>query len=236
MNMKWMPLVLAIGLTISLLLGCSGEEATPTPQQSEAPKAKQYSQPPPMIIDSEAQLSKQAGQGDRIEYVARINTSLGTIKVRLLAQEAPLAVNNFVFLAREGFYDNTPFHRIIEGFMIQGGDPTGTGSGGPGYTFDDDPVTRNYSRGTLAMANSGPNTNGSQFFIMHKGKFDMPKEYTIFGIALEGMKVVDAIAETPVTESPTGELSKPVENVIITSIEVKENTFFGSRSSPESAN
>ena len=216
--MKWMPLVLVLGLTTSLLLGCGGEKATPTPIEREVSKVKQYSQPPPMIID----ISK-VGEQHQIEYVAHINTSKGTIKVRLLAKEAPLTVNNFVFLAREGYYDNTPFHRIIQGFMIQGGDPTGTGSGGPGYTFEDEPVTRNYSRGTLAMANRGPNTNGSQFFIMHKTNLGLPKQYTIFGIALEGMKVVDAIADTPVTTSPGGEASRPTQEIIIKSIDVKEN-------------
>ena len=208
--MKWMPLVVALALTTFLLVGCGGEEPTPTPQEMEAPKVKQYSQPPPMIID----LTQN--------YQATMTTNKGVMTIHLLALEAPLTVNNFVFLAREGYYDNVPFHRIIKGFMIQTGDPTGTGSGGPGYTFEDDPVTRSYARGTLAMANTGPNTNGSQFFIMHKAKFDMPKQFTIFGTVIIGMKVVDAIAETPVTASATGELSKPIEDVIIESIDISE--------------
>ncbi len=206
--MKWMPLVPVLGLSAFLLLGCGGDKATPTPQEKEAPKVKQYSQPPPMTLD----LTN--------EYTAIINTSEGAITIRLLSQEAPKTVNNFVFLAKEGYYDNVTFHRIIKDFMIQSGDPTGTGSGGPGYTFEDERVTRNYARGTLAMANSGPNTNGSQFFIIHKSQ-DLPKQYTIFGITLEGTKVVDAIANTPVTSSPSGERSRPTQDVIIKSIEIK---------------
>ena len=105
-----------------------------------------------------------------------------------------------MFLAREGFYDGVIFHRIIKGFMVQSGDPEGTGMGGPGYSFADEPVTRDYLPGTLAMANAGPNTNGSQFFIMHQ-EAGLPKNYTIFGIAVEGQDVVDALANTPVTTS-----------------------------------
>ena len=203
-----------LGLSILLSMGCGGEEATPTPQEMEAPNVKQYSQPPPMTL-----VPTQ-------DYKAIMNTNKGTMTIRLLALEAPLAVNNFVFLAREGYYDNAPFHRIIKDFMIQTGDPTGTGSGGPGYTFEDEPVTRSYARGTLAMANTGPNTNGSQFFIMHKAKFDMPKQFTIFGTVILGIKVVDAIAETPVTASASGEISKPIEDVIIESIEIQERPSY----------
>src|SRR5438270_5624151 len=100
-------------------------------------------------------------------YTATLHTTAGDITVDLFADEAPQTVNNFVFLARQGFYDGVIFHRTIPGFMVQGGDPTGTGSGGPGYRFADEMVSRPYNRGTLAMANSGSNTNGSQFFIMH---------------------------------------------------------------------
>ena len=100
-------------------------------------------------------------------YTATIETTAGTMTAELFPSEAPTTVNNFVFLAREDFYDGVIFHRVIHDFMIQGGDPTGTGTGGPGYKFNDEPVKRKYRRGTLAMANAGPNTNGSQFFIMH---------------------------------------------------------------------
>ena len=103
-------------------------------------------------------------------------------EVEFFPEDAPMTVNNFVCLAEDGYFDNTPFHRIVKGFVIQGGDPTGTGSGGPGYKFADEPITKDYERGTLAMANAGPNTNGSQFFIVLddlRGK--LPKNYTIFG-------------------------------------------------------
>ena len=110
--------------------------------------AKQYARPPEMAIDPQKR------------YKATIETSAGTMTAELSADEAPKTVNNFVFLAREGFYDGVIFHRVIKGFMIQGGDPTGTGTGGPGYKFEDEPVKRQYRRGTLAMANAGRNTNG----------------------------------------------------------------------------
>ena len=116
---------------------------------------KTYSAPPPMTIDQNK------------NYTATIKTNYGDIVIQLLPKEAPLTVNNFVFLARAGFYDGVKFHRVITGFMIQSGDPTGTGTGGPGYKFADElPTTLDYTKGTVAMANSGPNTNGSQFFIM----------------------------------------------------------------------
>jgi cyclophilin family peptidyl-prolyl cis-trans isomerase len=155
------------------------------------------------------------------KITATIRTSSGNIVVDLFPSEAPNTVNNFVFLAREGFYDGVIFHRIIKGFMLQGGDPTGTGSGGPGYKFDDEPVTRDYVPGTLAMANSGPNTNGSQFFVMHQ-RGDLPKNYTIFGLVAQGMDVVDTLANLPVTTSSSGERSTPVNPPTIEGIEITE--------------
>ena len=166
--------------------------------------SNQYSSPPAMTIDS--------GK----TYKAVLTTSLGTINLDLFASEAPNTVNNFVFLAREGFYDNVIFHRVIPGFMIQGGDPTGTGMGGPGYRFNDEPVKRQYVPGTLAMANSGPNTNGSQFFIMH-ANVPLPPNYTIFGIATDGHAVVDAIATLPRNAS-----DRPNDPPQILSVEIIE--------------
>ncbi|HCS78515.1 TPA: peptidylprolyl isomerase [Patescibacteria group bacterium] len=158
-------------------------------------------------------------------FTATITTSKGVINVELFAKEAPKTVNNFVFLAREKFYDGVVFHRIIKGFMVQTGDPLGNGTGGPGYKFADEPVTREYTRGTLAMANSGSNTNGSQFFIIH-ADYPLPKNYTIFGKIpdsdTESFKTLDAIAETPVVAGNGGEVSKPTETVAITSITVNE--------------
>jgi cyclophilin family peptidyl-prolyl cis-trans isomerase len=135
-----------------------------------------------------------------------IATEAGDIEADIFDQGAPKAAANFVKLAKEGFYDDVIFHRVIPGFMIQGGDGqfgkkatlnTGrVGSGGPGYKFDDEPFTGSYLRGTLAMANAGPNTNGSQFFIMH-ADYPLPKNYTIFGQVTKGLEVVDAIASAP---------------------------------------
>ncbi len=154
-------------------------------------------------------------------YVATIKTNKGDIKLELFASDTPFTVNNFIFLAREDFYDDTIFHRVIKDFMIQGGDPMGTGAGGPGYTFNDEAITKDYLRGTLAMANAGPNTNGSQFFIMHKD-IPLPKSYVIFGQIIEGMDVVDKIAETEVQANQFGDNSSPIEEIKIKSIKIEE--------------
>src|SRR5688572_33280828 len=150
------------------------------------------------------------------KYTATIETSAGTLVAELNADDAPATVNNFVFLAGEGFYDGAIFHRVIPGFMIQGGDPTGTGRGGPGYRFDDEPVTRKYSRGILAMANAGPNTNGSQFFVMH-ADYGLPPNYTIFGRLTSGEDVLDKIAS-----AQTGAQDRPVAPVTINSVTIAE--------------
>lgn len=148
-------------------------------------------------------------------YTAVIKTEEGNISIALNAKETPITVNNFVTLARKGFYNNTVFHRVIKDFMIQGGDPDGNGKGGPGYTFDDESFQGEYTRGTLAMANAGPNTNGSQFFIMHKDT-NLPKNYVIFGKVTQGMDLVDKIAESEVKGD------KPVNPVKVTAIEIQE--------------
>ncbi len=154
-------------------------------------------------------------------YTAKMKTTAGDIEISLNASMTPITVNNFVFLAKKNFYDNVIFHRAIKGFMIQGGDPLGNGTGGPGYKFNDESFTGEYLRGTLAMANSGPNTNGSQFFIMH-ADYPLPPNYVIFGKVTKGLDVVDKIATAPVTMSPSGENSKPVNPVKILSIEIVE--------------
>lgn len=172
---------------------------------------KQYSSPPTLLIDSNK------------KYTATLHTTLGDISIDLFASEAPKTANNFVFLAREGFYDNAKFHRIISGFMVQTGDPTGTGAGGPGYRFEDEPVTRDYIRGTVAMANAGRDTNGSQFFIVHADS-PLPKNYTIFG-QLTGesdLEILDKIANVPVRPGSTGEMSVPTQDVQITSVDISE--------------
>ena len=155
------------------------------------------------------------------DYSAVLHTNKGDITVELFATDAPATVNNFVFLAQQGFYTNVPFHRIVKGFVIQTGDPTGSGSGGPGYRFNDEPVTRDYTRGTLAMANAGPNTNGSQFFICLTDLTGrLPKNYTIFGAVTDGMDVVDAIAAVPTRTGRSGENSTPTEPVTLESVEI----------------
>jgi len=172
----------------------------------------QYSKPPEMVIDQ----SKT--------YTATIHTNHGAMVLELFATEAPHTVNNFVFLAREGFYDNGTFHRVIKDFMIQGGDPRGNGTGGPGYRFRDEPVTRPYVKGTLAMANAGPNTNGSQFFIVHGARAPLPPNYTIFGMLSDGVEVLDALASAQVTIGPGGrEQSQPIERLEIRTIEISDS-------------
>lgn len=166
-------------------------------------------QVPEMQIDSKRQ------------YLAVLNTSAGKLTITLYADKTPVTVNNFVHLAKNKFYDSTIFHRVISGFMIQGGDPRGDGTGGPGYRFDDEPFEEEYEKGIVAMANSGPNTNGSQFFIMHTD-YPLPKDYVIFGKVSEGIEVVDKIAEAPVTQNSTGEMSKPINPVTIDSVEIIE--------------
>lgn len=155
------------------------------------------------------------------QYRAIVKTSEGEIGIRLNPEMTPQTVNNFVFLAQDDFYDNTIFHRVIQDFMIQGGDPQGNGTGGPGYTFPDEEFDGEYTKGTVAMANSGPDTNGSQFFIMH-GSVELPKSYVIFGEVDRGLDVVDKIALAEVEQSPMGEMSKPVDPVIIEDIEILE--------------
>ena len=183
----------------------AGGGPVPTVVVTGGRSIKQWASPPPSTIDPSA------------SYTAVLNTSAGAVTVELLPQEAPNTVNNFVFLAREGFYNNAIFHRTIPGFMIQGGDPTGTGGGGPGYRFADEPVQRPYSRGVMAMANAGPNTNGSQFFLMH-ADYPLPPNYTIFGQAVAGLETIDAIATAPT--NPGGEGSSPVNPVAIQSVEI----------------
>lgn len=159
-------------------------------------------------------------------YTATIETNRGNIVVQLNASTAPTTVNNFVCLTRAGYYDFTVFHRIIQNFMIQGGDPTGTGTGGPGYQFNDELPQGDtpYVRGTLAMANAGPNTNGSQFFIVQQDQpAEFPKNYSIFGQVTEGLDVLDALAAIPVTQNARGEASMPMVTVGIKTITITEN-------------
>jgi cyclophilin family peptidyl-prolyl cis-trans isomerase len=172
---------------------------------------KQYDNPPEMVLK------------ENTNYKAKLTTSKGEITVDLFEEKVPVTVNNFVFLANDSFYDGVVFHRVMKEFMIQTGDPQGTGMGGPGYRFKDEEFEGEYTAGTLAMANAGPDTNGSQFFIMHKD-YPLPPNYVIFGKVEDdaGLSVVDAIATSPVQPSATGEVSDPVEKIVVEKIEIIE--------------
>ncbi len=201
MHRRFAVMVFFIAMSgVLLMTGCNKE-----------PEIKQYESYPPMTIDQ------------NINYQATLVTNKGDIVIELFANEAPLAVNNFIFLAREGFYDNVKFHRVIQGFVIQSGDPTGTGGGGPGYRFADElPTNRDYIGGILAMANAGPNTNGSQFFITLANLTGrLPKSYTIFGRVIDGMDIVNQIGNVPV-EVRNNELSSPTVDVRIRTVTIAE--------------
>ena len=208
-----------IFLTLITFISCSNESDTlnesvqlnANEQEGDVlSNNKVYDSMPEMNID----ISKK--------YTAVIKTSMGDMSIEFFTEDAPLTVNNFINLSRDGYYDNVIFHRVISGFMIQGGDPSGTGHGEmgkfPGYKFEDELNNqRSYDKGILAMANAGPDTNGSQFFIMHVD-YPLPYQYTIFGFVTEGLDVIDKIASVE-----TGDGDKPVNDVVIETIEVKEN-------------
>ena len=183
--------------------------ATTSPPSSPSPSPSGTLSAPPTSIKN-------------FMHTITIETSKGPIVFTTYDADAPETVKNFIALAQKGFYNGLIFHRVIKDFMIQGGDPTGTGSGGPGYSFADElrPDTESYKagyvRGTVAMANAGPNTNGSQFFIMHKDK-PLPHNYTIFGKVVSGMETVDAIAG-----SPTGAGDRPIAAISMTKITVSD--------------
>ncbi len=171
-----------------------------------SPQTRRFSGPPPMCIDPAAR------------YSAEMVTSKGTMTIALDAVAAPKTVNNFVVLARYHYYDGIAFHRIIPGFMVQGGDPEGSGRGGPGYRFDDElPKPGRYEIGSLAMANAGPNTNGSQFFIVSgRAGVGLPPQYSLFGKVVAGLDVVSAI------EAAGSASGTPKESVVIESVTVTE--------------
>jgi len=206
-------------LIISLFVSACGsnevEEITETTIQDNKGEStmsdeKVYSSMPEMSIDQ----SKL--------YTAVIQTSMGDLTVEFFSNTAPVTVNNFISLSNDGYYDNIIFHRVISGFMIQGGDPSGTGHGEygkfPGYTFEDELNNQQpYEKGILAMANAGPNTNGSQFFIMHVD-YPLPYQYTIFGKVTDGFDVIDTIASVQ-----TAEGDRPVEDVVILGVTVSSS-------------
>ena len=166
-------------LVALLLASCGGQAPEPAP----APEPKTYSAPPPMTIDT----SKQ--------YTATIETEKGNLVLELFASDVSVTVNNFVFLAGEEFYNGTIFHRVIPDFMAQGGDPTGTGTGTPGYSFADEFTKHTHVTGALSMANSGPNTNGCQFFITYTPQPHLDGKHTVFGQLIEGTDVLEKIEQ-----------------------------------------
>ncbi len=173
--------ILVLGTLFWASCSSQAPEPVPTPEPAPTPKPKTYSSPPPMTIDT----SKQ--------YSATIETEKGDLVLELFASDVSITVNNFVFLAREGFYDNTTFHRVIPGFMAQGGDPTGTGRGNPGYRFADEFTGHTHVAGALSMANAGPNTNGSQFFITYTPQHGLDGKHSVFGQLIKGMDVLKKI-------------------------------------------
>jgi len=205
-------LVAALAALSAVAAACGGEEeATPTAAPSgtatpratttaaasprataaASPAARQYATPPALTIDPKK------------SYVAVLETDKGTIRIKLLPDIAPQTVNSFIFLAREGYFDGVTFHRVIAGFMAQGGDPTGTGHGGPGYNLPDEFSDRPIDKGVVAMANTGqPNSGGSQFFITYVRRADLDGKYTVFGEVIEGMDVAEKLTPRNPAQNP----------------------------------
>ncbi|MGE0027362.1 MAG: peptidylprolyl isomerase [Thermoleophilia bacterium] len=186
---------------------CSAQEPSPPADP------KTYDAPPPMTIDPAK------------TYTATIATSCGDIVLRLDAKAAPHTVNNFVFLARQGFYDGLTFHRVVPGFVIQGGDPSGDGTGGPGYTFADELPDDGYPTGSLAMANSGPGTNGSQFFIVTGDASFLPNSYSRFGEVTKGLDVAKTIEHFADPDADPGDPASqvPTSTIWIDSVTIEES-------------
>jgi peptidyl-prolyl cis-trans isomerase B (cyclophilin B) len=181
-------------MAVAPSIACAREPQPPTPAPTPSTPSsgpKSYTATPKMSIDSNK------------KYTATIETEKGDIVLELFAKDAPKTVNNFVFLARDGFYNGVTFHRIIPGFMAQGGDPTGRGSGGPGYKFEDEFSQRRHGTGALSMANSGPNTNGSQFFITYAPTPHLDGKHTVFGQATKGMDVLNKLAVGDASTNPS---------------------------------
>ena len=179
---------------------------TPTPAPEPAPppavKPMSWDAPPPMIIDT----SKK--------YTAYMETEKGTLVLEMFAQDVPKTVNNFVFLARAGYYDGVTFHRVLPGFMAQSGDQTGTGRGNPGYMFEDEFTEHGHVAGALSMANAGPNTNGSQFFITYVPVHQLDGKHTVFGQLVEGMDVLESITPRDPNQNPKFEGDRIIRVII----------------------
>ena len=204
--------VLILLVVLAVSCGESAPEPAPAPTPAPSPQLspkpavkpepKSYSSPPPMTIDT----SKK--------YTAIMETEKGNLVLELFAKDVPKTVNNFVFLANEGFYDGTTFHRVLPGFMAQGGDPTGTGRGSPGYRFDDEFTGHKHGTGALSMANAGANTNGSQFFITFTPQPGLDGKHSVFGQLIEGMDVLKKITPRDPSQNPQFEGDRIIRVII----------------------
>lgn len=181
------------------------EPSSGTTEQIEIPEVKimSWDQPPEMMIDTDK------------KYTAIMETVKGNLELELFAKNVPNTVNNFVFLSREGYYDGTTFHRVLPGFMVQGGDPTGTGSGGPGYRFADEFSDHRHGTGVISMANSGANTNGSQFFITYSPQPHLDGKHSVFGQLTSGMEVLKSITPRDPNQNPQFEGDKIIKITIL---------------------
>jgi cyclophilin family peptidyl-prolyl cis-trans isomerase len=194
--MKRYTLLLLLAAILAVA-ACGGGEATPTPEPTPTPKPastpkyKTYSEPPSITIDT----SKQ--------YTATIETEKGNLVLELFAADVPVTVNNFVFLSGDGFYDGCTFHRVIPGFMAQGGDPTGMGNGNPGYYIPNEITEHTHVAGAISMANAGPDTNGCQFFICYDAQPHLDGSYSVFGRLIEGMDVLQSLTPRDPSTHPT---------------------------------
>ena len=234
--------LLVLGVSVFVVQGNGGGQKVASTNTTTIPARKSVtltSVPPGASINGDTTCPKADGSSQRTTtftkpppmcispsrtYAAEITTSKGKITIALDPKAAPNTVNNFVVLARYHFYDGIPFHRIIPGFVVQVGDPQATGSGGPGYRFDDElPKAGAYKVGSVAMANSGPNTNGSQFFIVTgDAGVNLSPNYSLFGTVSEGMDVVKAIEAVGTPSTPTDPGGEPTEVVTISSVTIKE--------------
>jgi cyclophilin family peptidyl-prolyl cis-trans isomerase len=197
-------LVGVILVTVGLVaFSCGKSEPAVSTSSASGSKPMVWDTPPPMTIDKNK------------KYTAIIETEKGNLVLELFASDVPRTVNNFVFLARQGYYDGTTFHRVIPGFMAQGGDPTGTGAGGPGYTFKDEFSRHWHVTGALSMANSGPDTNGSQFFICYAPQHHLDGKHSVFGQLIEGMDVLEKLTPRDPAQNPSFEGDKIIKVTIV---------------------
>lgn len=229
MNNKTSFLTLGVLVVLIVVLFASGILKNPFSQKEKGEIIKEETQELVNTQNKENNMEQKTNEvgiptmeiNIEKKYTAVLHTEVGDVSVLLHAKETPITANNFLYLAKKGLYNGTIFHRVIKGFMIQGGDPLGTGMGGPGYKFNDEPFQGEYTRGTVAMANAGPHTNGSQFFIMH-ADVPLPKNYVIFGNVVSGLDVVDKIASAEVVSSTGGAPSKPKTPVVVKSVDIIE--------------